>query len=353
MKAITVRVLVASALLLASPWGTFAQSANELAQQVVDTEHAFAAAFQSCDPDALDKLTTEDITFTDYNGMTYSRHWFLTQAEGCTRDVVRVEPMRVTLNDGDNTAIVESRLHQFVDDKPLPVNLQMHVLVRRDGVWRVALHHSNVMMKSGNLGNQYKLPNNGEAFVLNTGGATSTASAPAFAHEVVRFDGDPAKNMAEDPITLEKQALDKVLEYASVFQNCRTADLQGILSPTYLISGFNGATYTRDWMIATSDHCYHNIQRIEPLQLRLLGENTALLLGRYHQFVYENPTDFRALTSVAFREEGVWKVARHYSTTFNEKVGSSEGKLFYSEGGMSRRVVPPFPNHVAPFKPRY
>ena len=58
MKAITaVRVLVASALLLASPWGTFAQSANELAQQVVDTEHAFAAAFQSCDPDALDKLT--------------------------------------------------------------------------------------------------------------------------------------------------------------------------------------------------------------------------------------------------------------------------------------------------------
>ena len=164
MKAITVRVLVASALLLASPWGTFAQSANELAQQVVDTEHAFAAAFQSCDPDALDKLTTEDITFTDYNGMTYSRHWLMTQAEACSRGVVRLEPMRVTLNDGDNSAIVQSRYHQFVDDEPLPVNLLTHVLIRRDGVWRVALHHSNVMMKSGSLGNQYKLPNSGEAF---------------------------------------------------------------------------------------------------------------------------------------------------------------------------------------------
>ena len=195
MKAITVRVLVASALLFASPWGTFAQSANELAQQVVDTEHAFAAAFQSCDPDALDKLTTEDITFTDYNGMTYSRHWLMTQAEACSRGVVRLEPMRVTLNDGDNTAIVQSRYHQFVDDEPLPVNLLTHVLIRRDGVWRVALHHSNVMMKSGSLGNQYKLPNSGEAFALNSGGGPSTRTSPAFAPEVVRFDGDPSKNV--------------------------------------------------------------------------------------------------------------------------------------------------------------
>jgi len=354
LNRLTLRVLAAGALLLASPWGARAQSAEALAKQVVDVEHAYAAAFQACKPDALDKLTTKDFTFTDYNGMTYSRNWFLSEAEGCTRNVVRVEPMRVTFNDGDNTAIVQSRLHQFVGDKPMPVNLLMHVLIRRDGEWKVALHHSNVMMKSGSLGNQYKLPNSGEAFVLNPGGgAPSTKSAPAFAHEVVRYDGDPAKNLKEDPIKLEKMALDKILEYASVFQNCRTADLQKILSPTYLISGFNGATYTRDWMIATSDHCYHNIQRIEPLQVRLYGENTAILIGRYHQFVYESPTDFRHLTSIAFREEGTWKVAIHYSTTFNEKVGSPYGKLFYSEGGMSQRVMEPFPNHVPPFKPRY
>ena len=353
MRTMIVRALVVSALLLIGMGSASAQSADALAQQVVDAELAFAKAFQACDPGTLDTATTKDFTYTDYNGMTYSRHWFLTQAQACTRGVVRIEPMRVMLNDGDKTAIVHSRFHQFVGDTPLPVHQLVHILVRRDGAWQVASHHSAVMLGDAlPTGDLYGEPNGGTAFAQLIGGP-STRSAPAFAHQVVRYGGDPAKNLTEDPITLEKQALDSILAYASVFQNCRTADLDKIMSPTYVISGFNGMTYTRKWMIGTSDFCNHNIQRIEPLQLRLYGENTAVLLGRYHQFIYERPADFRHLTAVAFREEGTWRVALHYSTTFNEKVGSAEGKLFYSEGGMSQRVTPPFPNWVPPRKPRY
>ena len=38
----------------------------------------------------------------------------------------------------------------------------------------------------------------------------------------------------------------------------------------------------------------------------------------------------------------------HYSTTLNENVGSSEGKLFYSEGGNSTLNGIPLLNWVAP-----
>ena len=354
----SVRVLMMGALLLVCPLGVSAQSSSSLtdaavAKQILDVEQAWAAAFQACQPDAVDKLTTADFTFTDYNGMTYSRHWFLTSAvTGCTRNVVRLEPMQVTINDNDNAAIVLSKYHQFVNDEPVPVHHLTHVLIREGDAWRVAHHHSTVMMsQAGPSGDQYGLPNSGKAFTQAVGGPSTRSGAAAPPPGVARYRGDPARNPKADRITLEKQALDAALTYANLFQNCRTSDLDKILSQGYLISGFNGMTYTRTWMLEGSDDCYHDIQRIEPLQLRLYGENTAILLGRYHQFVFQRATDIRHITVVAFREEGTWRVAFHHSTTFNEKLGSAEGKLFYSEGGDSTLVTLPFPNRVLPRQP--
>ena len=93
-----VRLLMASVLLLTSPFAAFAQSNSPLsdsalAQQVIEAEHAWANAFQGCDPDALDTLTTDDFTFTDGNGMSYSRLWFMRTAAACERKVVRIAPM--------------------------------------------------------------------------------------------------------------------------------------------------------------------------------------------------------------------------------------------------------------------
>ena len=84
----SVRLLVAIVLLLTTPFGAFAQrggapSDSALAQQVIDAEHAWANAFQGCDPGALDRLTTDDFTFTNFQGMTDSRQWFLNTAEAC------------------------------------------------------------------------------------------------------------------------------------------------------------------------------------------------------------------------------------------------------------------------------
>ena len=50
---------------------------SALTKQVIEVEQAWAAAFEACDTDALASLITDDFSFTDYNGMTYSRHWFL------------------------------------------------------------------------------------------------------------------------------------------------------------------------------------------------------------------------------------------------------------------------------------
>ena len=118
--------------------------------------------------------------------------------------------------------------------------------------------------------------------------------------------------------------MNAALTYASAFQNCQTSRVDRLLSTNYLISGFNGMTYTRAWMLDGTEECYHDLQRIEPLELRLYGEHTAVLLGRYHQFVAGRAADLRHVTLVLFREGSEWRVAYHYSTTFNEKVGSPE-----------------------------
>src|SRR5262245_20468062 len=98
------RLLLASALLLAGSFPTFAQSSGTadaaVAKQVIDAEHAWAAAFQGCKPDALATLTTDDFSYTDFNGMTYSRAWFMKTARECTHNVVRIEPMFVNIDDG-------------------------------------------------------------------------------------------------------------------------------------------------------------------------------------------------------------------------------------------------------------
>ena len=321
--------------------GAAAQAA--LVKQIVGAEQAWASAFQSCRPEALDSLTTDDFSFTDYNGMTYSRTWFMKTAKQCERTVVRIEPMQVTINDNDGAAIVLSRYHQFFKDQAQPVHHLTHVLVKQDGAWRVALHHSTVMLTNAG-------PPTGKAFAQLAGGP-STRTAPAFEPLVARMVNDPAKNVAVDRVAMEKQAVDTALTYVSLFQNCRTADLDKVMSRDYLISGYNGMTYTRKWMVEGSDGCSHDVQRIEPLQLRLYG-NTAILLGRYHQFLNNQPLDFRHVTVVVFREESVWRVALHHSTTLNEKLGSAEGKLFYSEGGNSTLVTLPFPNRVTPRPPQ-
>lgn len=325
-------------------------AAASTAKAVIDAEHAYAAALGRCDSDELARLITDDFTFTDFNGMTYARHWFIGKPNACARSVARIEPMQVTLSDGDRTAVVLSRYHQFLKDAPEPVHHLTHLLVNQNGAWRVAHHHSTVMRSNlGPAGDQYGLPNGGKAFLQLQGGP-STKTAPAFEPTVVRSALGAGASPSSAPGSADKPAVDAALIYANLFQNCRTAELDRIMSPHYLITGFNGMTYTRRWMAHGSDDCYHDLQRIEPLQLRLYG-NTALLLGRYHQFVSGKPADLRHLTMVLFREEGRWRIALHHSTTFNEKVGSQEGKLFYSEGGDSTLVTLPFPNSVVPRPP--
>ncbi len=317
---------------------------DDLAKQVVEAEQAWASAFQNCDADALTTLTTPDFSFTDYNGMTYARHWFLETAADCTRNVIRIEPMQVTLNDGDNTALVMSKYHQFIDDTPEPVHQLMHMLVRHDGTWRVAHHHSAVMLPIG--------PQNQPQWFafeqLVDGPGLSTRESPAFEAKFARHIGDPTKNVPVNQVVLEREAVYATLKYINIFQNCRAADLEELLSDIYLISGYNGMTYTRAYMMDAGAQCYHDLQRIEPLQIRLYGNNTAVLLGRYHQYVAGQPYDLRHITVVLFREESIWRVAFHYSTTFNENIGSAEGKLFASYAGQSTLVSIPTPNWVVP-----
>ncbi|MBM3776935.1 MAG: nuclear transport factor 2 family protein [Acidimicrobiia bacterium] len=312
------------------------------AEPVIAFENAFAQAFQGCDRAAADRMTTKDFTFTDYNGMTYSRAWFLDTVESCARSLVRIEPMHVSLNDGDRAALVISKYHQFVRDEPMPIHQLTHVLVRHDGVWKLAHHHSAVMQSGAG-------PAEGKAFAQLQGGP-STKQPGGFSPTIARHAG-PAGAPEADRVAMEKAAFNAALTYAAAFQNCQTPRVDRLLAANYLISGFNGMTYTRAWMIDGTEECYHDLQRIDPLQLRLYGDNMAILLGRYHQFVYNRPTDLRHLTVVLFREGGAWRVAYHYSTTFNENVGSPDGKLFYSTGGNSTLVDLPFPNSVAPRAP--
>ena len=312
---------------------------SALTKQVIEVEQAWAAALEACDTDVLASLITDDFSFTDYNGMTYSRHWFLeTSVPKCARNVVRIEPMQITFNDGDNAAIVMSRYHQFINDTPEPVHQLQHVLVRHGGTWQVAHHHSAIMQDIG--------PEIGKAFA-QLGEGASTRKAPVFEPQIARYSGDVTKNPPADRVASEKEAVYTALKYVNLFQNCRTAHLEDVMSEGYLISGYNGMTYTRQWMVDASDACYHDLQRIEPLQIRLYGDNTAVLLGRYHQYVGGQPYDLRHITVTLFREEGgAWRVAHHYSTTFNEYAGSNEGKLFFSVADNSTIVSLPTPNWV-------
>lgn len=344
-------LLIPTLLLITSPSSAFAQSAGAsadaaLAKQVVDAENAWAAAFQACKPDALNALTTEDFTYTDFNGMTYSRVWFMKTAKDCTHNVVRIEPMQISINDGDKAAIVLSRYHQFVNDKPVAVYHLTHILVRDNGTWKLAHHHSTVMQsQAGPAGDQYGLPNSGKAFTQLVGGP-STRTAPPFSPQIARFVSKVSPSPAASRVEVEKLVMDAAYTYANTFQNCRTGAFEKVVGHDYFITGFNGMTYTRIWMLKGTDDCYHSLQRIEPLQLRLYGDGTAILLARYHQIVSDRAADLRHLTLTLFREDGVWKVAHHHSTTFNENVGSAEGKLFYSEGGDSTLNGIPMPNKV-------
>ena len=145
---------------------------SALTKQVIEVEQAWAAALEACDTDVLASLITDDFSFTDYNGMTYSRHWFLeTSVPKCARNVVRIEPMQITFNDGDNAAIVMSKYHQFINDTPEPVHQLQHVLVRHGGTWQVAHHHSAIMQDIG--------PEIGKAFA-QLGEGASTRKAPVF-----------------------------------------------------------------------------------------------------------------------------------------------------------------------------
>ena len=338
----TFRLLAVCTLLLAASSATAQSSSTSdaaLAEPVIAFETAFAKAFQGCDRAAADRMTSKDFTFTDFNGMTYSRTWFLDTVEACERTLVRIEPMGVALNDGDRTALVLSKYHQFVGDEPMPIHHLAHVLVRDEGTWRLAHHHSNIMQSGAG-------PGDGKAFTQLQGGPSSK-TPEGFSPTIARYTG-PAGDVNTDRIATEKAAMNAALTYASAFQNCQTSRVDRLLSTNYLISGFNGMTYTRPWMLDGTEECYHDLQRIEPLQLRLYGEHTAVLLGRYHQFVFGRAADLRHVTVVLFREGGEWRVAHHYSTTFNEKVGSPEGKLFYSEGGDSTVNSIPFPNRIVP-----
>lgn len=336
------RPFALAALLAAAALPSAAQSPASgpavLARPVVDAESAWAAAVQSCKAEAAAALITEDFTFTDYNGMTYSRAWFLKRVRACAHTLVRIEPMHVSLHDGDRAALVLSKYHQFAGAEPVDIHHLTHVLVKEDGAWKVAHHHSNVMRAGAG-------PATGKAFVQLTGGP-STKEPEGFTPTVARFDGPLGPPLSGSPILREKDVMDAAFTYASAFQNCQTPRVDRLLAKNYLITGFNGMTYTRAWMIDGTEECYHDLQRIDPLQLRLYGENTALLLGRYHQFVNNRAADLRHLTMLLVREGGEWRVAFHHSTTFNENVGSAEGKLFYNEGGDSTLNSIPYPNRV-------
>jgi len=345
-----VRSIVMTALLAAAPLAASTQtvpvaSTTDAAQLVVAAESAWAASIQSCNAETTGALITEDFTYTDFNGMTYSRAWFLKMVKACTQTLVRIEPMYVGLHDGDRSAIVLSKLHTFEKAAPIEIRHLTHVLVKENNTWRVAHHHSTVMKSDvGPGGDQYGLPRGGKAFAQLTGGP-STRTPEGFLPTVTRGPAAGAVSTA-GRIATEKDVIDAAFSYATSFQNCQTPTVDRLLARHYLITGFNGMTYTRIWMIKGTEDCYHNLQRIEPLQLRFYGDNTAILLGRYHQIANNRAADLRHLTLVMVREDGEWRVALHHSTTFNENVGSAEGKLFYSEGGNSTIVSLPYPNRV-------
>ena len=344
LSAAAVLLLAGSLTVFGQPGGAPAGSA--FAQPVIDAENAWAAGYQGCKPDALASLTTDDFTFTDFNGMTYTRVWFLKNAKGCPHSLVRIEPMLVSLNDGDKTAIVISKLHQFVGDTPVEIRHLTHVLVQDNGTWRVAHHHSTVMNdKIGPAGDQYGLPNGGKAFTQLKGGPSSR-TPEAFAPVIARSAVEPSRGAVADRVGLEKQVVDAAQTYGDALQNCKTKVMDRMLTKDFVISGYNGMTYTRPWLVSVTEDCYHDLQRIEPLQLRFYGDNTAILLARYHQFARNKPLDYRHLTQVWIREGGAWKLALHHSTTFNERVGSAEGKLFYSEAANSSLNQMLMPNLV-------
>jgi ketosteroid isomerase-like protein len=162
--------VISTSLLLASV-GPLAQSRDSLStdaaleQQVVEAEHAWAAAFQNCQTDAIDALMTPDFTMTGFNGITYSRQWFMNVVEDCTHDVIRIEPLSVRVY-GDSTAIVISKFHQFINENPAPLFDLTHVLVRGDGTWQVALHHSTTI-------NETAGPTDGQLFPGLAGGPST------------------------------------------------------------------------------------------------------------------------------------------------------------------------------------
>lgn len=59
----------------------------------------------------------------------------------CHHDAIRIEPLLVRVY-GDHSAIVISKFHQFINKKPAPLFDLTQVLVKENGAWRVALHHS-------------------------------------------------------------------------------------------------------------------------------------------------------------------------------------------------------------------
>ena len=164
-------VAVISTCLLVASAGPLAQSGDSpstdaaLEQQVIEAEHAWGAAFQNCQTDAIDALMTPDFTMTGFNGITYSREWFMDVVEDCTHDVIRIEPLSVRVY-GDSTAIVISKFHQFTNENPAPLFDLTHVLVRSDGTWQVALHHSTMINE--NVG-----PADGQVFPGLAGGPST------------------------------------------------------------------------------------------------------------------------------------------------------------------------------------
>ena len=53
---------------------------------------------------------------------------------------------------------VLSRYHQFIGDEPVPVHQLSHGLIRQSGTWKVAQHHSTIMMIQRGPSDQYGLP---------------------------------------------------------------------------------------------------------------------------------------------------------------------------------------------------
>ncbi len=104
---------------------------------MIEAEHAWGAAFQNCQTDAIDALIMPDFTMTGFKGVTYSREWVMNVVEDCTYDIIRIEPLSVKVY-GDSAAIVISKCHQFINENPVPLFDLTHVLVRSDGTWQVA-----------------------------------------------------------------------------------------------------------------------------------------------------------------------------------------------------------------------